>query len=180
MTDREIKQQTQRFRIAIEHARDEGRFKEDISFDRFPWACCGDTSLLLAEYLQKYGVDSIYVENERDGGSHAWLVVKDNRIKAPQKMVNRYPEQLWDTLQSYGVANPEKPIDITHYELDDIKDALIVDITSDQFSDYDIPVYVGKLDEFHKTFSFERANDYNGLKSVRLRNLYRIIEEYLS
>lgn len=179
MTDREIKQLVQEFRNAIESARDEGRFKGDISFNSFPWACCGDASLLLAEYLKTtYGVETIYVENERNQGSHAWLVVKDARIKTPQEKFNRYPERLWSTLQSYGVANPEKPINVTHYEWIDIKNGL--DISSDQFDDCDVPAYVGLIDKYHRTFSFSKADDYDGLKSSRLRRLYRIIEEYLA
>ena len=56
----------------------------------------------------------------------------------------------------------------------------MVDITADQFDDYDIPVYVGGMDAFHRTFKFNQAHDYDGLVGDgRLVSLYETIEKYL-
>ena len=68
-------------------------------------------------------------------------------------------------------------------------DYIIIDITADQFSDsdscgrYGIPVYVGKMDEFHKLFTVNgyEVFDFGGIDSYfdhasgRLRMLYREI-----
>ncbi len=46
---------------------------------------------------------------------------------------------------------------------------LIVDITGDQFKDneefldYDIPVYVGKMDDFHRLFSSKQVEHIGGI-----------------
>ena len=56
---------------------------------------------------------------------------------------------------------------------------MIIDITGDQFDDYDTPVYVGYLDDFHQTFIFNEASDYDGLNNRRLNDLYKKIGEYL-
>ena len=55
----------------------------------------------------------------------------------------------------------------------------IIDITADQFADYDILVYVGYQDSFHQSFDFIEAYDYDGLNDGRLYSLYRTIKEYL-
>ena len=56
---------------------------------------------------------------------------------------------------------------------------MLIDITGDQFEDYSIPVYVGPMDEFHQSFTFVQAHDYNGLGSYRLSKLLQSIELYL-
>ena len=59
------------FRAAIERC---PRTQLPIGFGDFPAGACGDTSLLLAKYLESEGhVGFIYVLGMRDGGSHAWL-----------------------------------------------------------------------------------------------------------
>ena len=77
------------------------------------------------------------------------------------------------------MKNPAKEIDQTRYEAEDLQNGLIIDITGDQFDDYDIPVYVGYLDDFHQTFIFNEATDYDGLNNRRLNDLYKKIGEYL-
>lgn len=178
MTEKQIFNLAKTFRIAIERARNEGEFQNDISFHHFPKGCCGDTSDLLAEYLHRNGVETIWVSMERDG-SHAWLVVKDLRVKEPTPTSFNWPEHLWDTLKGYGVENPEKTIDTTRYEETDLENGLLIDITSDQFPEYSIPVYVGIQDDFHRQFRFIQAHDYEGLGTPRLDNIYRKIMKYL-
>lgn len=179
MTDQKIQQLATQYRAAIEAARDAGRFTSDFRFKRFPHGCCGDTSYLLAEYLSEFGIETIWYSTSRRDSSHAWLVVKDERVKRPTPKSFLWPEELHDVLSGYGVQSPEKEVDITRYEEDDLRDSLIIDITADQFDDYDIPVYVGKIDPFHKRFRFIQAHDYDGLNDGRLYSLYRTIKEYL-
>jgi len=179
MTDMKIQELATKYRTAIEYAQRNGEFSSDIAFNRFPHACCGDTCYMLAEYLKRSGVETIWYSAERDGGTHAWLVVKDRRVKKPKQRSYSYPAEVWDALRTYGVENPEDPIDVTKYEEDDLTHGLIIDITADQFDDFDESVYVGKANGFHKSFEFSQANDYNGLSDGRLRSLYQIVEQYL-
>lgn len=66
-----------------------------------------------------------------------------------------------------------------HYEETDLCNGLIIDITSDQFEGYDNPVYVGYMDEFHKSFDFVQAVDCDGVDEGRRSILYRVIASYL-
>ena len=179
MTDRKIRELAGKYRRALEWARDDGKFATDITFKRFPHGCCGDTCYLLAEYLRQYGVETVWYSAERDDWSHAWLVVKDNRVKAPTQRFNSWPKEVWDSLRAYGVKNPEEPIDVTRYEETDLSDGLIIDITADQFDDFNEPVYVGGMDSFHNSFEFNQAHDYNELGDGRLRDLYNKTAPYL-
>ena len=178
MTDKQIYSLASTFRSAIESARDAGDFKDDFSFYHFPRACCGDASYLLAEYLYRCGIETIWTSMERNG-SHAWLVVKDKRVKEPTPKSFSWPEELRVVIAGYGVEEPEKEIDVTHYEEDDLKDGLIIDITADQFPDYDIPVYVGTMDSFHKKYEFIQAHDFRGMGTARLESLYSKIEKWI-
>ncbi len=179
MTDQKIRQLAKYYRAAIEAARDDGRFSTDISFKNFPHGCCGDASYLLAEYLRENEIETIWYSTRRGEWTHAWLVVKDARVKKPTPKSFSWPEELHDVLAEYGVQNPAEEIDITRYEENDLMAGLIIDITADQFDDYDIPVYVGYQDSFHQSFDFAVAHDYDGLNDVRLYSLYRTIKEYL-
>jgi hypothetical protein len=179
MTDQKIRGLAEQFRAAIEAAHDDGRFSTDISFKNFPRACCGDASYLLAEYLREFGIETIWYSTRRGEWAHAWLVVKDERVKKPTPKSFSWPEELHSVLAGYGVQNPEKEVDITRYEEDDLHKGLIIDITADQFDDYDISVYVGYQDSFHQSFDFAEAHDYDGLNDGRLYSLYRTIKGYL-
>ena len=87
---------------------------------------------------------------------------------------------MWDTLRAYGVEHPEEPIDATRYDEKDLSSGLIIDITADQFEDFDEPVYVGRLNHFHSSFTFVDAHDYEGFQdNRRLDRLYMIIMKYL-
>ena len=87
MTDRRIKELAKRFRDAIESAKHDHAFDNRSCFTSFPTGCCGDTSYLLAEYLLREGIETIWVSLKRNDGSHAWLVLKDRRVREPQKTV---------------------------------------------------------------------------------------------
>ena len=179
MTDYQIKKMSLIFRSAIEAAMEDNQFERDLRFMRFPKGCCGDTCYLLAEFLRNEGVESIWCSTERGDWSHAWLVVKDNRIQLPVQKTVSFPEELRPVLANYGIENPAQGIVNKNYMFDDLQDGLIIDITADQFPDYNIPVYVGLMDAFHKSFSFIQAYDNFELRDCRLVELYQIIIKYL-
>lgn len=90
-----------KFRNAIEIARDKGCFRHDISFHKFPLGCCGDASDLLAQYLTKHGIDTLnvcgnyYYDDPNIGAqSHAWLEYKDIIIDITGDQFKHYPEFL--------------------------------------------------------------------------------------
>lgn len=74
------------FRNAIELAKNDKCFVDDISFNRFPRGCCGDTCDLLAEYLMGYGIRTYYVCGTFSSNSlesvcsHAWLEMENGVI----------------------------------------------------------------------------------------------------
>ncbi len=69
------------FRNAIETA----RLSNDPVFKDFPTAACGDTSILLATYLEEHGIETKYISAISNDSincwcSHAWLRHKDKVI----------------------------------------------------------------------------------------------------
>ena len=76
-----IEQLATKFRKAIDMALEAGEFAGDSIYRRFPRACCGDTSDLLAQYLLDKGIKTEYVcgtyrgKTDGNGQSHAWLMV---------------------------------------------------------------------------------------------------------
>ena len=181
MTEHQIEKLAVKFRSAIVAARDAGEFSSDITFHHFPRGCCGDTSYLLAEFLKNHGYETIWVSTERGDWSHAWLVLKDGRVKEPTPRSFEWPEEIKVVIEGYGAFEPEKIVDITRYEAEDIENGLIIDITSDQFDDWDYPVYVGFMNPFYRTFNFNQAHDYDGLNDIggRLSRLYRIVLRHI-
>ena len=83
---KEIKQFATQFRRAIDLALEAGEFDNDSIYCRFPRACCGDTSDLLAQYLLDKGIKTDYVcgtywgKPDGNGQSHAWLMVDKHII----------------------------------------------------------------------------------------------------
>ena len=163
------------FRKAIESAHAKGHFTHDNRFDDFPVGCCGDTCYLLAEYLSRFGIETVWYSADRNGWSHAWLVVKDARVKKPAQRFLEAPDNIRDILNMYSGGQYKDSVDITRYERSDLQYGLIIDITGDQFEEYDFPVYVGSMDYFHKSFEFNQAYDYKGLNDRRLLSLYKTI-----
>lgn len=78
---RNIEQLATQFRKAIDVALEAGEFDNDSIYCRFPRACCGDTSDLLAQYLLDKDIKTDYVcgtywgKTDENGQSHAWLMV---------------------------------------------------------------------------------------------------------
>ena len=113
-----------------------------VPLDQFPKGDCGETSLLLAQWLWEHGVESHYYCGRRaDGATHAWLEVGD----------------------------------------------IIVDITGDQFEEFQHPVYVGPVTSFHMMFSTRQAEQdmkngfhcYDAASVARLSNEYKMIMKSL-
>ncbi|MBQ7940141.1 MAG: hypothetical protein IJ281_07170 [Clostridia bacterium] len=165
------------FKVATERARDAGLFVKDFSFYNFPKACCGDTCYLLGEYLYHKDIKTIYVCGDLDGQSHAWLVVKDKRIKAPTIRYVEIPCVVRSFLNQYGGNQYEEKIELCNYEETDINHGLIIDITADQFGEPS--VYVDHMGDFHKQFNFVAAHDYTGLGSLRLKQMYNTILDFI-
>ena len=177
MIDDQIYEYSACFKKAIERARDAGLFENDISFYKFPNACCGDTCDLLAEFLHHQGIDTIYVCGDLDRQSHAWLVVKDGRVKMPTKRYVGIPSEVRAALNKYGNDQYNERVETCHYEESDIDQGLIIDITADQFGE--LGVYVNYMGDFHGQFAFENAHDYNGLATARLERIYDIILKFI-
>lgn len=176
MTDKRIEQLAHRFRQAIDAAYRAHEFRDDFRFKKFPTGCCGDTSYLLAEYLLQNDIETILVSLQRDDWSHAWLVLNDRRVRKPKEMT--LSAKYLDLISMYSTQNSEETNNV-HYNEKDLRDGLIIDITSDQFDDCENPVYVDYLDDFHRTFDFRLAVDYDGLNDDRLERLHGIIESYI-
>ena len=73
------------FRMALDHAHSSGDFIHDPAFWNFPNGCCGDTCVLLGEYLYTHGIETDYVCGTWYGPNyrhqtHVWLVTKENLI----------------------------------------------------------------------------------------------------
>ena len=168
------------YRKAIDKAKDEGEFIGDCSFCHFPRGCCGDASYLLAEYLKKNGIETIWVSNSNDETSHAWLVIKDDRVTGPSREENSLPEEIKPIIERYGGQFPSQQDKAKYYQYRDIRNGLIIDITVDQFASWD-DIYIGDMDSFHQAFRFIEAHDYVGLNDLngRLERLYGTIKKYL-
>ncbi len=179
MIEQKIRHLAEKYRVAIEKAKDNGEFFREVCFDRFPTACCGDASCFLGMFLKVHGIETVWVSNQRKEWSHAWLIFKDDRVRKPISKSFSWPEEISKIIARYGKKWTDEKIDITRYEAEDLQEGLIIDITGDQFSDYDIPIYVGVRDAFHKSFEFNYAYDFEVLNDARLERLYRIIEVYI-
>ena len=163
------------FRSKVDSALHEGLFSNDIVFNHFPRACCGDTCYLLAEFLKQHGIQTIYVCGTRLNQSHAWLVVKDESIHLPVPQYYVMPDELKEIIKQYSGEIPKEPLVVLKYELSDLADGILIDVTADQFGEE--PVYVGPMDRFHRKFDYDFAHDYNGFGTKRLSCLYSIITD---
>ena len=174
MTDNRMRSLVNSFRKKIDRAQRKNLFVDTI-LEEFPIQCCGITSSLLAEFLLVNGVETIWISSEEfeTHETHAWLVVKDDRIDFPHSCFDDVPNNIISLLGTYGGGNSESIREATRYEKQNIENGLIIDITGDQFSES--PVYVGYMDDFHKRFEFVAAYEYESLPSKEYAKLYEII-----
>ena len=167
---------THEFRTAIISARDANLFSSNDIFAHFPCRCCGDSCYLLAEYLRRKGLRTIYVCGDFDGQTHAWLVLDDERVTQPQPRFYEMPETIKPIFSQYGNEITD-PICVTRYEEKDVENGLIIDITADQFGGS--PVYVGSMNAFYSNFQFRNASLCSKLPNPRLVALYDMIATFL-
>ena len=181
-----VKDMAQRFRNAIEDAKEDGCFVGDMTFWQFPYECCGDASYLLAEYLMEHDIDSIWYSANKGDCSHAWLVIDDDNVEPQVCSQISYPESIRNLLSLYSGRNVNATENNIRYVEECFVNCNIVDITGDQFRDYDIPVYYGRMDYFHRSWEFIDAYDFEGLESIcrrtddRLKKLYSIALRYMN
>jgi len=174
MTDNRILALAKNFRQKIDRAKSQG-FLMGTMIEEFPKQCCGDSCRLLAEFLRDNGVETLWISAEEFGTheTHAWLVVKDDRIDFPRSCFDDVPNNIIGLLGKYGGGSSESFRESNCYEEQNIKNGLIIDITGDQFNE--TPVYVGYMDDFHKRFDFVAAYEHDGLLSEEYTELYEII-----
>lgn len=176
MNEQAIFELAQAFKEATVSAYEAGLFRDDVAFRNFPTGCCGDTCYLLASYLLSHDIETIYVCGTRYRQSHAWLVLKDNRVKEPTPEFY-YPDKSYVRILGQYGSEVSEPIDITRYKARDLTYGLIIDITADQFGESS--VYVGKRNDFYRKFTFDFAHVCNGVENYRQSKLYSIIASYL-
>jgi len=175
--DRKIRDLATIFWAAVKDVQDAGGFDDDETFRAFPEQCCGETCMLLAEFLRTNGIETIYVCGQDEStGTHAWLVVNDERINSQPQYLD-VPDEVAIALYDYSGGVCSNRIDITHYEESDLIGGLIVDITGEQFKQQ--PVYVGYSNDFYDEYEFVAAYDHDGVYDARLINLYDRIMERL-
>lgn len=91
-----------KFRDAIDAAKDDGRFYRDQNFREFPKRCCGVASELLGRYLSSYGYNVRHIGGtyRKDMQTHAWLEIDEQIIiditgdqfkNHPKPIKNRVP-----------------------------------------------------------------------------------------
>lgn len=176
MTDEKIYDLACMFKDAILSALEEGFFENDDKFCRFPKGCCGDTCYLLASFLKKYGVETLYVWGDYGLRSHAWLVINDNRVKKPTPRYIEIENEYAEMLRKYG-EEINGLIEDARYRVRDLTNGLVVDITADQFGEPS--VYVGKRNDFYCKHTFRSAHICDGIEDDRLYNLYRKVSLFL-
>lgn len=174
MTDNEIFSLANSFRKRIDQARKKNYFINSV-LEEFPVQCCGVASRLLAEFLRDNGIETLWISCEEfeTHETHAWLVIKDDRIDSPRFCFDDVPNNIIGLLGKYGGSSSESFSAATCYDEHDIENGLIVDITGDQFGE--VPVYVGYMDGFHKRFDFVSAYEHEGLFDDELIGLYETI-----
>lgn len=176
MTDENIYDLAYMFKSAMLAAQYEGLFEGDDIFCRFPRGCCGLTCYLVATFLKDNDIDTIYVWGDHRDQSHAWLVVNDDRVKAPTRRYIHVENEFAQLVNQYG-GDITGPIEDISYKARDLTNGLVIDITADQFGEPS--VYVGKRNEFYRKFAFRDAHICDGVYNDRLRNLYRTIVSFL-
>lgn len=143
--------------------------------------CCGDTSDLLAEYLAQHDIYTYYVCGQKGTQSHAWLVLVNTVTVTTD---NSDADRKYKSLISVYNEDNDVMLLRKYYNL---KDAIIIDITGDQFTNqkcflyYNIPVYVGFLDDFHKLFRVDQCSIHEPARlwDARCKSLYRAITKYI-
>lgn len=144
-----IKVLAEKFRAAIECAKEHEEKDNLHFFQRFPSGCCGDTSDLLAQYLSDNGIKTFQVRGdfyEPEPQSHAWLSTEDNIV-----------------------------IDITgdQFKYNKIYNYFNIPVYVGHESDFH------KMFEDRDYYYNTEINNIGGIAQCRLINLYDIIMKYI-
>lgn len=138
----------------------ESRIFSKDTFNYFPKGCCGDASCLFVEFLCSKGINSIYVWGEDNTElTHAWLVVKNNRVAVPalqflMKAISKMKELSQGGSRIAIIHNGSSlftgdagscPSDIRKYILENDLLEAIVTLPNDIFYDTGIATYIGVL-----------------------------------
>jgi hypothetical protein len=108
------------FRRAIERC---PRGKLPKSFKRFPHGSCGDSTLLLAKYLERNGHSAFsYIHGMRGDHSHAWLqrddlvidITADQFVDQEQPVIVAYKSE-WHLTFNTDLKD-EQPTDFEQYD----------------------------------------------------------------
>ena len=113
--------------------------------------------------------------------SHAWLVLVNTVTVTTD---NSDADRKYKSLISVYNEDNDVMLLRKYYNL---KDSIIIDITGDQFTNqkcflyYNIPVYVGFLDDFHKLFRVDQCSIHEPARlwDARCKSLYRAITKYI-
>ncbi len=175
--DNAVLQWARQFRGSLDDAKAVGCFNKNTPFSHFHSGCCGVTSEMLAEFLRCKGIETIYVWGWWEDQSHAWLVVKDERVENPKRKVTRIPPEISAILSEYSGRTVGRSINSTNYKASDVQNGLIIDITADQFGE--VPVYVGETNQFYENFVFEAANGSPRIDDFEGRSIYNTVLQFL-
>lgn len=139
--------------------------------------------------FREQGIYTKVVSGSDSNTTHAWLVLDDSIL---QKNIQRAEEatdyeevnKMNRILEGYGY---NKEINIYPYcDLDSIlRGCTIIDITGSQsqfrldskYFNYNIPIYIGEMDDFHNLFDINSINEFRN--DDKLDNIYRIVQQYL-
>lgn len=161
---KKIRELASRFRGVMERAKNIGKLEPYVALCRFPKGSCGETVNLLGEYLTENGFENLWYVS----GRHYGHVQKEG--------------QEFNEMQTHAWISIGHPFS---------GDAIIVDITGDQFranpefGNFNCPVYVGKMGDFHRLFEigqtefyrFSGIESYNDLTRRRLSEIYTMLKQ---
>lgn len=171
-----IQSYAEKIRHAFESAKEKGCFDYDCCFRIFPRGCCLRATEVLAEYLYRKGIETIIVQGSSmiDGGTHAWLVINQCGYK-PEQITEKYSEKAFAALCQYNPDVVSKKIVRDVFDLENVWEMIIIDLTIDQFNPQLKAPYIGKAHDLHLQYDI-RPKVYDGIYD---EDLYRIVSEHL-
>ena len=177
------------YREAIKQAYENNEFIK-WPFCQFPDGCCGAASDILARFLREYGIYTKVVSGGDSNTTHVWLVVDDvvlqKNLERDKETANLEKiERMKQIIEAYGYSNSDSGIHPYHDFEFVLDGCTIIDITGSQsqfrldarYLNYNIPVYIGEMDDFHKLFDINSINDF--WINDNLDEIYRIVQRYL-
>lgn len=177
------------YREAIERAHENNKFYK-WPFNSFPDGCCGSASDILARFLREYGILTKVVSSGDSDTTHAWLVLDDAVLQANLERDEKTADsdeidEMKRIIKAYGYCNLDGDIHPYHSFESVMDGCTIIDITGSQsqfrlasrYLNYNIPVYIGEMDDFHMLFDIYSINNFR--INDDLDEIYGIIQRYL-